>query len=140
MECPDDIEPIPYNMEKYMAFKLRSLRFLDSMQFMKSSLDKLASNLGAEACKVITHKDGTKLPCTKLGHLWQIDSGRCFAHPENFKITSKHVPPELLEIYLKKGVYPYEYMNSWKKFYKTQLPPKEAFFSKLRSEEHTSEL
>ena len=21
MECPDDIEPIPYNMEKYMAFK-----------------------------------------------------------------------------------------------------------------------
>ena len=102
MECPDDIEPIPYNMEKYMAFKLGSLGFLDSMQFMKSSLDKLASNLGAENCKEITRKDGTKLPCTKPSHLWRIDSGRCFAHPENFKITSKHVPPELLEIYLKK--------------------------------------
>src|SRR2546421_4176118 len=122
MECPDDIEPIPYNMKKYMAFKLRSLRFLDSMQFMKSSLDKLASNLGAENCKEITRKDGTKLPCTKPGHLWHIDSCRCFANPENFKITSKHVPPELLEIYLKKGVYPYEYMNSWEKFFKTQLP------------------
>src|SRR5436190_2800027 len=122
MECPDDIEPIPYNMEKYMAFKLRSLRFLDSIQFMKSSLDKLASNLGAEDCKEITRKDGSKLPCTKSGHLWRINNGRCFAHPENFKITSKHVLPELLEIYLKKGVYPYEYMNSWEKFFKTQLP------------------
>ena len=79
MECPDDIEPIPYNMEKYMAFKLGSLRFLDSMQFMKSGLDKLASNLGAEDCKEIIRKDGSKLPCTKSGHLWRIDSNRCFA-------------------------------------------------------------
>src|SRR5256714_13730874 len=61
MECPDDIEPIPYNMEKYMAFKLESFRFLDSMQFMKSGLDKLASNLGAEDCKEIARKDGSKL-------------------------------------------------------------------------------
>ena len=124
MECSDDIESIPYNMEKYMAFKLGSLRFIDSMQFMKSGLDKLASNLGAEGCKEIIRKDGTKLPCTKPGHLWQIDSDRYFAHPENFKITSKYIPPELLEIYLKKGMYPYEFMNSWEKFYKTQLPQK----------------
>ena len=102
MECPDDIEPIPYNMKKYMTFKLRSLRFLDSMQFMKSGLDKLASNLGAKGCKEIIRKDGSKLPCTKPDHLWRINSNRCFAHPENFKITGKHVTPELLKIYLKK--------------------------------------
>src|SRR5436190_21063781 len=114
-----------------MAFKLRSLRFLDSMQFMKSSLDKLASNLEAEGCKEITRKDGSKLPCTKPGHLWRIDSGRYFANPENFKITSKYVPPELLEIYLKKGVYPYEYMNSWKKFFKTQLPQRKHSIASL---------
>src|SRR5438067_8743423 len=83
MEYPNNIEPIPYNMEKYMAFKLRSLRFLDSMQFMKSGLNKLASNLEAEGCKEITRKNRTKLPCTKPGHLWWIDSNRCFAHPEN---------------------------------------------------------
>src|SRR5947208_13031672 len=74
MECSNDIEPIPYNMKKYMAFKLRSLRFLDSMQFMKSGLDKLASNLEAKGCKEITRKDGTKLFCIKSDHLWWIDS------------------------------------------------------------------
>ena len=57
-----------------MAFKLELLRFLDSMQFIKSGLDKLASNLGAEDCKEITHKDGSKLPCTKPDHLWRIDT------------------------------------------------------------------
>jgi hypothetical protein len=51
MECEDEIKPIPYNMEKYMAFKLESLRFIDSLQFMKSGLDKLASNLGAQKCR-----------------------------------------------------------------------------------------
>ena len=67
---------------------------------MKSSLDKLAFNLGAEGCKEIIRKDGSKIPYTKPDHLRRIDSDRCFAYPENFKITSKHVPPELLKIYL----------------------------------------
>ena len=38
--------PIPNNMEKYMAFMLGNhLTFIDSFQFMSSSLDKLVSNL-----------------------------------------------------------------------------------------------
>jgi hypothetical protein len=51
IECEDEIKPIPYNMEKYIAFKLGSFCFIDSLQFMKSSLDKLASNLGAQKCR-----------------------------------------------------------------------------------------
>jgi hypothetical protein len=47
MECEDEIKPILYNMEKYMAFKLGFLRFIDSLQFMKSGLNKLTFNLGA---------------------------------------------------------------------------------------------
>ena len=40
-----NINVIPNNMEKYMAFLLgRHLTFLDSFQFMSSSLDKLVSN------------------------------------------------------------------------------------------------
>jgi hypothetical protein len=125
MECEDEIEPIPYNMEKYMAFKLGSFCFIDSLQFMKSDFDKLASNLGAQKCR---DRD-----CTNPKHLWRIDAGRSFAHPENFKITKSQIPPEMLEIYLKKGVYFYEYMNSLKKFDKTSLPSKGAFHSKLNN-------
>ena len=32
---------------------------------------------------------------------------------------------------MRKGVYPYEYMDSWEKMDEQQLPPKEACFSKL---------
>ena len=32
---------------------------------------------------------------------------------------------------LKKGVYPYEYMDSWERFNETSLPPKKYFYSKL---------
>ena len=47
-----NINAIPNNMEKYMAFMLGShLTFIDSFQFMSSSLDKLVSNLPKEAFK-----------------------------------------------------------------------------------------
>ena len=32
---------------------------------------------------------------------------------------------------LRKGAYPYEYMDSWEKFDETVLPPKKAFYSNL---------
>lgn len=35
---------------------------------------------------------------------------------------------------MRKGVYPYEYMDSWARFEVTKLPPKEAFYSKLSDE------
>ena len=38
---------------------------------------------------------------------------------------------------LRKGVYPYEYMDSWERFNETSLPPKESFYSKLNKEDTT---
>ena len=35
------------------------------------------------------------------------------------------------DLLIKKGVYPYEYMNSFKRFGERQLPPKESFYSVL---------
>ena len=32
---------------------------------------------------------------------------------------------------IRKGIYPYEYMDDWNRFKETVLPPKEAFYSKL---------
>ena len=35
------------------------------------------------------------------------------------------------KLLIRKGIYPYEYMDDWDKFRETILPPKEAFYSKL---------
>ena len=51
-EIQMNINAIPNNMEKYMAFMLGNhLTFIDSFQFMSSSLDKLVNNLPSEAFK-----------------------------------------------------------------------------------------
>ena len=39
---------------------------------------------------------------------------------------------------MRKGVYPYEYMDTWDRFTEPKLPPKEAFYSKL-SDAHMSD-
>ena len=38
---------------------------------------------------------------------------------------------------LRKGVYPYEYMDIWKRFNETSLPDKKAFYSNLNREDFT---
>ena len=35
------------------------------------------------------------------------------------------------KLLIRKGIYPYEYMDNWDKFAETTLPPKKAFYSKL---------
>ena len=51
-EVKMSISAIPNNMEKYMAFMLGNhLNFIDSFQFMISSLEKLFSNLPRDTLK-----------------------------------------------------------------------------------------
>ena len=38
-------------------------------------------------------------------------------------------------LFLRKGVYPYEYMDSWERFNETSLPSKESFYSNLNMED-----
>ena len=45
------------------------------------------------------------------------------------------VSEDKLDLLLRKGSYPYEYMDSIKRLGETQLPPKEAFYSRLNGEE-----
>ena len=96
-KCQMNINAIPNNMEKYMAFMLGNhLTFIDSFQFMSSGLEKLVSNLPRQA----------------------------------FKYTSQVFEGDEFDLMIKKGVYPYDYMDSFKKF-KEQLPSKEEFYSIL---------
>ena len=61
-----DVYVIPNNMEKYMAFMLeKHLIFIDSFQFMSSSLVKLVSNLPNEAFKY-TKKKSLKMNSLSL--------------------------------------------------------------------------
>ena len=101
-----NINCIPNNMEKYMAFMLGNhLVFLDSFQFMSSSLDNLIKNLPDEA----------------------------------FKYTKQGFKKEQFELMKQKGVYPYDYMDSFDKFNKTELPNKDEFYSILNNEHITNE-
>ena len=53
---------------------------------------------------------------------------------EDFKYLSEKFSSELLELVKEKGVYPYEYMDSSKKFLKIKLPNKSNFFNSLKDE------
>ena len=55
--------------------------------------------------------------------------------PEDaFNNLKKYYTGDKLSLVKRKGVYPYEYMDSLEGFKETKLPPKEAFYSKLNNE------
>ena len=100
-----NINAIPNNMEKYMAFMLGNhLVFLDSFQFMSSGLEKLVSNLPRKS----------------------------------LKYTSQKFKGKKLDLMARKGVYPYDYMDSFDKF-NEKLPTKEEFYSVLNNEHISDE-
>ena len=55
--------------------------------------------------------------------------------PESFLITMQYEPDEeKRRLLLRKGVYPYEHMDSWERFQEESLPPQAAFHSTLTGE------
>ena len=120
-KCQMNINAIPNNMEKYMAFMLGNhLNFIDSFQFMGSSLEKLVGNL------------------TKCGKCQNCKKGEECINPNynQLKYTSEIFKSNKLDLMARKGVYPYDYMDSFDKF-NSQLPSKEDFYSIL-NDKHIS--
>ena len=55
------IDVIPNGLEKYITFFLnKNLVFIDSIQFMNSSLEKLVKNLTDDDFKYLTEEFGSK--------------------------------------------------------------------------------
>ena len=89
------VSVIPNRLEKHMVFTINTnLVFIDSMEFMNSSLDSLVKNF--------------------LNN--------------DFKYLSKKFGGEFLKLVKQKGVYPHEYMDSFKKFSENKLPNRCKFF------------
>jgi len=59
-------------------------------------------------------------------------------NPEQCKNLKKfYSDPSKFDLLKRKGVYPYDYVDSMDKLTETALPPKEAFYSRLNDEETT---
>jgi len=106
------IDVIAKSMEKYTAITLnKSIKFVDSLQFMKASLEELTRNL----------YNSLKTKEQMLETFWPVARWKFFDQEED------------IAQYLKKGVYPYELAKSIKDLFTIkEIPPREAFTSKLR--------
>lgn len=98
------LQCIPNNKERYISFTVGNLRFIDSYQFMGAPLNELVSDLAQKG-------------------------------KENFKYMLNEVRDiEQQDLLLRKGVYPYDYMDGPAKLTETKLPPHDSFYSLLSEE------
>lgn len=103
------VQVIPLNSEKYLSFQCGGLRFLDSMSFMAESLDTLSGNL-ADKDKKLTKRFFKK------------------------KYKGKDI-----DLLMRKGVYPYSWVDSTVKFHQTSLPDQNDFYNDIGECECTDE-
>ena len=159
-EFDGNFECLGENTEKYITFSVPikkkienkdieityKIKFIDSFRFMAASLSKLLDNLTEDI------HGGKCVDCkSDLSYMKVIDEAlifRCFNCKKNYE---KEINKELIERFastlkfcyndlnkfvmlLRKGVYPYEYMDGWDKFNETSIPSKESFYSNLTME------
>ena len=133
------------NKDGKSVYKKIQLRFIDSCRFMASSLGKLSGNL-CEASGVKCNNcrnDGMDMKTTIPSEYKALfECKKCKSNKikqfsgiqlkESFDSTSKYwCDDEKFRLLLRKGVYPYEYIDSWEKFNEHKLPPKKVFYSRL---------
>ena len=119
------------------------LRFIDSCRFMTSSLDKLASNLcGTSGIQCNKCKGNMELINISGDYIASFGCKRCQTKKakeldegvlkKNLNHTNRLLGrDEKFHLMIRKGVYPYKYVDWLKKFEEISLPPKDAFYSRL---------
>ena len=150
------------NTEKYITFSVPlkkkienkdfeinyKIKFIDSCRFMSSSLSKLVDNLSEGIhnnkcfdCKSnlhyvrITKNKKILLRCLNCNVYYKKKFNNDLI--KKLKNTYSFCDNDLNKfvLLLRKGVYPYEYMDSWERFNETSLPNKEDFYSNLNMED-----
>ena len=126
-EFKSNFECLGENTEKYISFTVPlikvinnkkskyKIRISDSYRFMQDSLSNLLDNLS----EFKINKIDNDVLIKRFYNTYQLS--------DNDINKSK--------LLLRKGVYPYEYMDSWKRFNETELPSKDKFYSKLNLED-----
>ena len=125
------------------------LIFIDSYRFMSTLLSNLVNKFseGVQNYKCTNCKSCLDYMTTEDEQLIL----RCFRCKKNYeKDFNKELIQRFTNIYefcnghinkfillLRKGVYPYQYMDSWERFNETSLSEKEAFYSSLNMEDIT---
>ena len=95
------------------------IKFIDSSRSMPDSLSNLVDNLSKlKICEIPNN-----VLIKRFYNTYQLSDNDI----NKFKLL------------LRKGVYPYEYMDSWSKFNVTLLPSKDRFFSRLNVEHISDE-
>ena len=154
--------PIKKKIENKDLEITHKLKFIHSYRFMSSSLSKLVDNLseGIHNNKCVNCKsylDYVRITTARPSALARSSSElkneklllKCFSCDSYYeKKFNKELIKRFKNMYsfcnnnlskfillLRKGVYPYEYMDSWGKFNETSLPIKEDFYSHLNMED-----
>ena len=157
-----NFECLGENTEKYITFSVPikkkienkdveityKIKFIDSYRFISSSLSELVDNLSegihnnkcldCNSCLDyvrITIYEKLLLKCFNCNNYYKKKFNKELI--KKFKNTYSFCNNDLNKfiLLLRKGVYPYEYMDSWKKFNETSLPSKEDFYSNLNMED-----
>ena len=117
----ENIDCIPNNEEKYISF---------TKKIQVGSYTKKVKN--EEETKPLHHQirfiDSFKFMATSLDKL--VNN----LPKDAFNNVKRYYADDKLSLLTKKDIYPYEYINSPEKLKETQLPPKEAFYSRLNDE------
>ena len=111
-----DTGVIAKNVEDYISFSI------------KVEVDKYVDKNGEEKFKEIDLRftDSFKFMSSRLNSL----SGNLARGGHKFWGFEKYTE-EQRGLLIKKGIYPYEYMDNWNKFNENKLPDKDEFYSKL---------
>ena len=160
-EFERNFECLGENTEKYITFsapiKKRiehknidityKIKFIDSFRFMSASLSKLVENLTdgvhndkctnckSNLCFVRTINETLLFECIECGKEYKKEFHKELI--KRFSNTYEFCDSDMDKflILLRKGVYPYEYMDGWDRFNEKTLPNKESFYSSLMMED-----
>ena len=129
------------------------LKFIDSSKFMSTSPSSLVDNLSEiykKECKGCKERRKIESVCNFIGLKNNKLNYKCkeckkrLLKPvngliKNFPNVNQFCNGDINKfiLLLRKGVYPYEYMDSWEIFNETSLPDKKAFYSNFNLEDIT---